>query len=87
MLSSYRAIERPYAIIIGLDSLQGLQAARILAERKVPVVAIAKDAKYHTCRTKVCEEIIFANTENQELIERLEKLGPKLSQKAVNIRV
>jgi len=60
-----------------------LQTARILAQRNVPVIAIAKNPKYHSCRTKVCKEIIFANTENEELIETLKDLGPKLSQKAV----
>ena len=83
MQPSYRTIQQPCAIIVGLDSLQGLQTARVLAERKVPVIAIAKDPNYHSCRTKVCKEIIFADTENRELIETLEKLGPKLSQKAV----
>jgi predicted ATP-grasp superfamily ATP-dependent carboligase len=80
---NYRNIKQPFAIIVGLDSLQGLQTARILAQRNVPVIAIAKDPKYHSCRTKVCKEIIFANTENEELIETLKNLGPKLSQKAV----
>jgi predicted ATP-grasp superfamily ATP-dependent carboligase len=80
---NYRNIKRPCAIIVGLDSLQGLQTARILAQRNIPVIAIAKDPKYHSCRTKVCKEILFANTENEELIKTLENLGPKLSQKAV----
>ena len=67
--TSYRDIQQPCAVIIGLDSLQGLQTARVLAERKVPVIAIAKHPKYHSCRTNVCKEIIFTNTENEELIE------------------
>jgi D-aspartate ligase len=83
MSINYRNLEQPCAIIVGLDSLQGLQTARVLDQRNVPVIAIAKDHKYHSCRTKVCEEIIFANTENEELIEALMSLGPKLGRKAV----
>jgi predicted ATP-grasp superfamily ATP-dependent carboligase len=83
MGSGYGDIDQPCAIIIGLDSLQGLQAARILAERRVPVIAIAKDPKYHSCRTRVCKEIIFTNTENEQLIGTLEDLGRRLSEKAV----
>lgn len=71
------------AVIIGLDSLQGLQTSRVLAKRKVPVIGIAKDPHYHSCHTKVCEKIIFTNTENEQLIETLIDLGPKLNRKAV----
>ena len=74
---------QPYAIIIGLESMQGLQAARILARRKVPVLAIAKDSKHNNCLTNVCREIIFADTTTGELITTLRSLGPKLRQKAV----
>jgi predicted ATP-grasp superfamily ATP-dependent carboligase len=63
--------------------MQGLQAARILAQRGVPVIAIASDSKYHSCRTRVCEEILFADTGGKELIATLEALGPRLYQKAV----
>jgi D-aspartate ligase len=77
--------QQPYAIIIGLDSTSGIQASRILARHKVPVIAIAKDPKHYCCRTKVCERILFANTGSDEFIRTLETLGPKLSQKAVLI--
>ena len=72
-----------YAIVIGLDSMQGLQIARILAQRGVPVIAIAKNPNYYSCRTQVCNEILYADTSTEKLIETLEDLGPKLSEKAV----
>ena len=75
--------QQPYAIVIGLDGMNGLQAARVLARRQVPVIAIAKDPRHHISRTRVCEKILFANTENEEFLETLEMLGPKLKQKAV----
>ena len=73
----------PYAIIIGLDTMQGIQAARILNRRKVPVIAIADDPNHYCCRTNVCDEILFANTGNIEFIEKLLELKSKLTQKAV----
>jgi len=72
-----------YAIIIGLDCMTGLQTARILTNRNVPVLAFAKDPNHFSCRTKSCKKIFFANTENEEFIFRLMNLGPKLKQKAV----
>jgi len=63
--------------------MQGIQAARILARRNVPVIAIAEDPKHPFCRTGVCEEILFANTGSEEFIGTLQTLGPMLSQKAV----
>ena len=45
MQLSSRDSQQPYAIVIGLDSVQGIQAARILARRQVPVIAIAEDPK------------------------------------------
>ena len=78
-----RESQQPYAIVIGLDGMNGLQAARVLARRQVPIIAIAKDPKHHPSRTRVCEKILFANTENEDFLGILETLGPKLSQKAV----
>jgi predicted ATP-grasp superfamily ATP-dependent carboligase len=72
-----------YAIVIGLDCITGLQTARILARRGVPVLAIARDPSHYCCQTNVCERILEANTASQELIETLEALGPTLDQKAV----
>lgn len=74
---------QPYAIVIGLDNVTGLQTARILACHKVPVIAIAKEAAHPFCRTKVCERILFADTANDQFITALVALGPELDQKAV----
>ena len=75
--------QTPYAIVISIDSIQGLQLARILAQRKVPVVGITASLGYHTCRTRVCEEILCADTGTDELIRTLVALGPRLRHKAV----
>jgi predicted ATP-grasp superfamily ATP-dependent carboligase len=73
----------PYAIVIGIDCITGLQSARILAQHGVPVIGLAKDPKNFCCKTKVCERILQVNTASEDLIVLLESLGTTLHQKAV----
>ena len=73
----------PHAIIIGLDSLPGIQSARTLARHGVPVIAIARRPKHYCCRTRVCSKILVADTQSDEFIDLLVALGPTLDQKAV----
>jgi len=75
--------EPPYAIVIGLDSITGLQTARILAQRGVPVIAITKEPDHYCCQTNVCRQILETDTDGEELIFTLESLGPTLKDKAV----
>jgi D-aspartate ligase len=75
--------QKPYAVIVGLDSIPGIQAARILAGRGVPVVAIASRPKHYCCRTRVCEKILFADTQSDEVVQLLERLGAGFAQPAV----
>lgn len=74
---------RPYAIVVGLDTMQGLQTARILARHRIPVIAVARDSRHHACRTRVCDKILQADTTGRELIAMLLELGPTLPGKAV----
>jgi predicted ATP-grasp superfamily ATP-dependent carboligase len=76
-------IKLPYAIVIGIDCITGLQSARILAKNGVPVIGLAKDPKNFCCKTKVCEKILQVNTASEDLILLLESLGTTLEQKAV----
>lgn len=73
----------PHAIVVGLDCITGLQTARILADRGVPVIGIAADPTHYCCRTRVCQEIFYADTSTTAFIKALQKLGPELSEKAV----
>lgn len=73
----------PYAVVIGLDCITGLQTARILSERGVPVIAIASNPDHYCCQTNVCQQIIKANVKSEEFISALEMLGPDLAQRAV----
>jgi D-aspartate ligase len=74
--------EQPKVVIVGLNRHPGLQAARILAARGVPVIGMATDPKHYCCRTNVCEEIIVAASEH-DYVASLEALGPRLEKKAV----
>lgn len=74
---------RPYAVVIGLDCITGLQTARILVHHNVPVLAIARNPNHFCCKTRVCERIFSADTASEEFIRTLENLGPELSHKAV----
>jgi len=69
--------------VIGLDCITGLQTARILAKRGVPVLAVAKDPQHYCCRTRMCKRIYRADTSGEAFIALLERLGPTLTEKAV----
>jgi D-aspartate ligase len=83
MRSSNLQNEPPNAIVIGLDGITGLQTARILSQRGIPVIAIAKNRNHFCCQTRVCTQILETRTDNEELIFTLETLGPTLKEKAV----
>ena len=78
-----RRMDQPFAIVIGLESIVGLQAARILKERGIPVIALTDDPDAFSCRTNVCERIITTSGDDEGLIEALEVLAPELSHKSV----
>jgi D-aspartate ligase len=73
----------PPAVIVGLDCITGLQTARILAARGVPVIGVAANPKHFCCRTKVCRERVTADIASERLIESLVRIGNRLDVKAV----
>lgn len=83
MSSNRSSTAPPSAVIIGLDSVTGLQTARILHAHHIPVIGIAKDPGHYCCKTRVCEQIAQADTESDALIRLLETLGPTFNEKAV----
>lgn len=74
---------KPTAIVIGLDCITGLQTARILAQRGVPVIGMARDLDHYCCQTNVCQQKIAADVKNESFITKLEELGPSFEQKPV----
>ncbi len=75
--------ENPYAIVIALDCFTGLQTARILNKRKVPVIGIAGKKDHPCVKTKAVEKVFSANVATEDFINLLEEIGPYLKQKAV----
>ena len=73
----HRAADRgqPPAVVIGLDSITGLQSARILDARGVPVVGVVADRRHWGARTRVCAEVIEAPLQGEELVSALLELG------------
>lgn len=72
------------AVVLGLDDgLTGIQSARVLARRGVPVVALAGDDRHPYARTRVCERIVQATTKDDSLVATLLALGPSFDEKPV----
>ncbi len=79
----FKPSNAPYAIIIGSDCVTGLQTARILHRRHVPVVGLAKNPRSPFCRTNVVKKILPADIAGPGFIQVLKQIGPFLKQKAV----
>lgn len=77
------AAEQPRAIVIGLDCPTGLQTARILASRGVPVIGMASDPRHPCARTNVCERVVASSTSDHRLVETLRSIGETLESRAV----
>ena len=73
----------PPAVVVGRDCATGLQTARILAARGVPVIGVVRDPGHPCARTNVCERIVSADTGGPELVAALRALGPVLPARAV----
>jgi predicted ATP-grasp superfamily ATP-dependent carboligase len=67
------------ALVVALDCITGLQTARILAARGIPVVGLAADRRHFCARTRVVREVVEGPTSGDGLIASLERLGPRLS--------
>ena len=61
-----------------LDCITGLQTARILAARGVPVIGLAADRRHFCARTRVVRRVVEAPTSGDGLVAALERLGPEL---------
>ena len=81
--SARLATKTPPGIVIGLDDVRGVYAARTLARRGVEVIGIAKKRSSYGSKTNACTETIFADTAGQELVDALLALGERLDQRAV----
>jgi D-aspartate ligase len=67
------------AVVIALDCITGLQTARLLAARGIPVVGLAADRDHFCARTRVVRRVVEGPTSGDGLIAQLERLGPELA--------
>ncbi len=72
----------PPAVVVGLDCITGLQTARILSARGVPVTGLANDVGHFACRTRACDAVLQADLLGEDLVEALVRLGPRLDDRA-----
>lgn len=80
---SIRAAGRPPAVVVGMDKDPGLQAARILAARGVPVIGVTFDGSHFACRTRVCDEMLVVDED--DLVSLLARIGPGFGTRPVLI--
>lgn len=66
-------MDRP-AVILGLDSVTGLQSARILARRGVSVLGVARDRDHFACRTRACDVVVEADPSESRVVQTLHEL-------------
>lgn len=85
MKMKIRNESNPYVVIVGLDTVQGLQAARIFSENDIPVIGVGKDRRHFSFRTNSCRHKITADTHSPSLIDSLIEIGQKLTNRAVLI--
>lgn len=74
---------RPWAVVVGMDDLRGVHAARTLARHGVRVVGVATDPESYGARSRACTRMIHADPFGQGIIDALVALGPTLPGKAI----
>lgn len=66
------------AVVVALDCITGLQTARILDARGIPVIGIAADRHHFCARTRAVRRVVESPTQGDALIATLERIGPGL---------
>jgi D-aspartate ligase len=77
--------ERPTAVVVALDCITGLQTARILAARGIPVVGVVADRDHFCARTRVTRRIVTLPTAGEALIDGLVRLARTIGDRPVLI--
>ena len=57
------------AIVIGVDSMQGIQTVRLLARRGIPVIGMTRSRRHPCARTRFCTRLIETDTQGDAFVE------------------
>lgn len=75
------ATDQPAAIVLGLDGITGLQTARVLARRGIPVIGISFSDSHAFLSTRVCAGVVSVAI--TDLTYALVELGRRLTSRGV----
>lgn len=76
-------MSNPYAVVVGVDSMQGIQAVRLLTRREIPVIGFTRSKTHPYSSTRLCERMLEADTHGPDVVDELLRLGPTLPGPAV----
>lgn len=71
------------ALVVGADNTTGLQTARLLAARGIPVIGLAADRGHYCCRTRALDRVVATPTSGAGLVATLDRLADELDGPAV----
>jgi D-aspartate ligase len=70
-------------VIVGLDNITGLQTARILRARGVPVYGVVADDRHWGARTNACVAVLRCALDTEDLVTALLALASRIGEPAV----
>jgi D-aspartate ligase len=73
----------PPAVVVGLDNVTGLQTARLLARRGVPVVGVVGTRGHFSARSRLVSRVVRSPLSGAPLVQALEALAGTLDRRAV----
>lgn len=71
------------AVVVGLDNITGLQTARLLHARAVPVFGVVGNGRHWAARTNVCADVLHSGRGEDELVDKLLDLGARIGTPSV----
>lgn len=72
-----RTRHRVPALIVGLDCITGLQTARLLSARGIPVYGIAADPGHFACHSRSVTEVIAGEVSGPQLLTTLDRMASR----------
>jgi D-aspartate ligase len=77
-----RSADMTPAVVVDIQSITGLQTARILAARGIPLIGVGSDPSEPFCSSRVFDRKVYTSTTDEPLIDTLVEIGRTLPAKA-----